>query len=194
MLTKALGVCGVIMFLFGIGLGVTLLGGRVRAIQADLYVPAAPVGGPCVDALEEVILPRRTMSENDSQTITVVLSNHGAEICEQSVAINAPNFEISPAESTQLISIPPGIGTAQTGWVLTPKKQGTFEIVIRIGAEMQIVGLSVTNVLGLTPLQAQLLSSAGSVLGPMLTLPWWYERWQKRQEKQKPKKSPVGTK
>ena len=40
--------------------------------------------------------------------------------------------------------------------------------------------ITVTDIFGLTPLQAKLLSYVGMICGPMLTIPWWYEQRQRR--------------
>jgi len=59
------------------------------------------------------------------------------------------------------------------------KEVGTFDLVLTIGGAITILGVTVTNALGLTAGQLQILSALSTILGPMLTVPWWFEQWQK---------------
>lgn len=47
------------------------------------------------------------------------------------------------------------------------------------------VGISVTNILGLQASQASLFSMVSATFGPILTIPFWLDKWQKRKEKVK---------
>jgi hypothetical protein len=70
-------------------------------------------------------------------------------------------------------------------WVLKPREISAFEIAITAGNQTQVIGIVVTNVLGFTAAQVQILSYVSSFLGPMLTAPWWYEQWEKRKKSRK---------
>ncbi len=51
--------------------------------------------------------------------------------------------------------------------------------------ESKDVGISVTNVFGLQASHASLLSIVSAAFGPILTIPFWLDKWQKRKEKEK---------
>ena len=144
------------------------------------------------------------MSEAESQVLTVVLSNDGLpgsfqktfgdnsrpSACEATMTLAAPDFNLGPPETSQTIRFPPGKDSARPTWVLSPKKAGTFRVVVSLESatserDAAQIGITVHTVLGLTPMQAELLSRVGSVLGPMLTIPWWasiISKWRARRE------------
>jgi hypothetical protein len=126
------------------------------------------------------------MTEQDSQSLTVVLSNDsGTGICETTLFVSAPNFVLSPAGTERLITLEAGAPPLTLIWIISPLQKGSFEIAVSAGNESRTIGLTITNILGLTAAQAQLLSYLATFLGPMLTAPWWYEQWQKwRKERQ----------
>ena len=145
----------------------------------------------CDKPLDEVVIKYRIMSENDSQSIVAILSNKSNKACAVFLRILAPNFTVSPLiQDTQLPSmfLNPGEVSHQI-WILTPEKTGTFDISISANNSGKIIGLTVKNLLGLSPTQTQVLSYIGSAFGPMLTIPWWMEKLQiknrKKTKKQK---------
>lgn len=138
----------------------------------------------------EVIPTQRVMSESDTQVLTVSLTNHNKTLtCDEDVGLDAPEFDVSPAiTSDRHMTIPPGQKRSLI-WILAPRKLGTFMIgagFSPLGIE-PVVGITVTNVFGLTIWQAQLLSSIGTFLGtffgPVLSFTWWYTLWKKRRKK-----------
>jgi hypothetical protein len=60
---------------------------------------------------------------------------------------------------------------------------------IFLSKDSENFSISVNSPLGIFAQIFQLLSSLGVFLGPMLTLPWWYEQWQKRKRQRKARKS-----
>ena len=56
------------------------------------------------------------MAENESQTLIIDLKNSGDD-CGTTVTINAPNFDISPYENKQDITLPSN-GTSSVIWIL----------------------------------------------------------------------------
>ncbi len=178
---KALAICGVVLLLGGVGLGLHLWSVASDARDLDSFdVPTSR--GKCFTTLENVSISKRIMSKTDSQALTAVLSNSDRnEDCEVVVSLNAPNFNISPHEPDRIINLPPQ-KRATISWILSPRELGTFEVEVSAALSSQIVGIKVTdNVIGpLSPLWVKVLSSIGYILGPMLTVPWWYEQWKKR--------------
>ena len=161
-------------------------GGLVARLLDGSVVSTA--AGPCRHPQMEVRIPRRTMTNNDSEALTVSLSN--PQECEVEVTIVAPNFQVNPTEQPRRIALTPG-AVSELSWVLVPREMGMHAIVVRAGLVEQSVGIVVTNTLGLTAGQAQILSYIGMFFGPALTFPWLYERWRSRREenkKEKPKK------
>lgn len=181
---RVLAISGVILLLGGVGLSVFLSWSASRARDLDralkMYFYAA---GPfsCLNPLEEVSIPKRVMSESESQALAVILSNNGAlEECEADVNLNAPNFTFSPPESKRTIRIPRGKRTATIAWILNPQKLGTFQVAVEANRQVHTVGIKVTNLFGLSAWQVQLISYIATFLGPMLTATWWYEKWRER--------------
>jgi hypothetical protein len=142
--------------------------------------------GNCRNIIRTVSLSKRVMTEKESQTLRVVVANRdGVGICETAVRLISPDFEVAPAATERLVALEPGGDPVTLLWILKPKETGSFEIVLTAGDQTQVLGIVVTNVLGFTAVQVQLLSYLSTFLGPMLTAPWWYERWEKRQKAKK---------
>jgi hypothetical protein len=186
---------GTILFIFGIGLAIILGAARLRAGGHDENVPIrGPVDSEpptCAPFIEpDVTLEQRLMSVQDSQALTVALANTGEIACDVTVALNAPNFAVSPPETQRTVRVWPGTET-KLNWVLSPHQLGTFSVAISVGSVQSVLGITVTNVLGLTARQAALLSALATFLGPILSAPWWVEQWQKWR-KQKAEQAAAG--
>lgn len=201
---RVLAVCGVILFLVGIALIVSTLPGILRAFALD----HKQVGGgqhttACGAALVSGGTPkwsidvRRLMSESETQALTVTLENPLPE-CSYKVEINSPEFNLSPSIPR---SIMPYTVTTQTStsfvWILSPTKLGTFAVAIELGTaganEVRVVGITVTSSFGLSLWQVQILSYISTALGPILTVAWWYDKWQERKRKKSDEASLAST-
>jgi hypothetical protein len=187
-LYRALALIGLAVAALALVLLLALLAARADATTVDRRpAPGTPVedaAGSCgVFVTSEVLLARRVMSEQASQSLTVALTNEGADACAVAVTLAAPDFRASPPQTQLTVTAAAG-ATTEHAWVISPLRAGDFEVAVIVGNSVTVLGISVTTVLGLTPLQAEILSLVGSVLGPMLTLPWWYERWQERRARQ----------
>jgi hypothetical protein len=133
----------------------------------------------------EVTAPDRVLSEDKSQAITVKTSNHMDGACRSTISLHAPGFDISPSKEDQQTVLP----VKQSGslsWILTPRKTGTFEISVSDIINTKIFGITVTNTFGLSSFQAKIASIIGSIFGPMLTIPWWWERLLNRKKPKQP--------
>jgi len=142
----------------------------------------------CSDVTNEISFSKPTISESDSLAVTVHLSNNDNRTCTGGVVLNAPNFDVSPARTTLRLELSPGHNTSSAVWILTPKKAGLFPITVSSGgytAFNTVSEVNVTDILGLTPTQAKILSYVGTFGGAMLTAPWWYEQLTKRRNKTK---------
>ncbi len=153
---------------------------QARNLDEVLENPNLPERpGPCLQLLADVAIERRVMTDRESQALTIDLHNENNIDCTTDVAVHAPDFRTSPLENTLTVEVPAGSRT-QLVWILSPRRSGTYQVAVAVGGEAELIGLSVTNVLGLTVAQAQIVSLFGTILGPMLTLPWWIGWWRRR--------------
>jgi hypothetical protein len=154
-----------------------------EAVDASFLTGESAQPSNCRDVIQSVTLPKRVMTEKESQTLRIVVANvNGVGICNTAVRLAALNFELAPPSTERVVSLEPGGDPVSLLWILKPVETGAFEIVLTAGDETEVLGLVVTNVVGLTALQVQILSYISSLLGPMLTFPWWYEQWEKRKK------------
>lgn len=142
-------------------------------------------GGPCTHPLSDVKLARTVISNKESVSLKVILSNDISEECKAQVTVSAPAFEISPSQQTKEINVPVGEDTANLVWIITPKNEGFHEIGIQAGLDVETIGISVTNILGLTPKQAQIVAYIGTFFGGPITFTGLYGHWKKYQDKKK---------
>ena len=182
---KVLAISGSVLFLGGIGLSLYLCSVASDARDLDSFDLPTSQGEGCSIPLEDLSTSNRIISKMDSQALTAILYNSDSnEDCEVAVSLNAPNFNISPPELDKIVNLPPR-KRATINWILSPRKLGTFEVTVSAGLSSRIVGIKVVDRIGLlSPFWVKVLSLIGSFLGPMLTLPWWYEQWQKPQDKE----------
>jgi hypothetical protein len=188
MLKRELAICGIILFLGGIGLlyyiQSSIINGAEKAYALD-HTPLPPLPAPCPYALLDVNVANRVMSEDDTQALTVVVQNNcpGKELTV-AVTLNAPEFNFSPNESIRTITIPTSEDSIRFNWILIPIKIGTFAVSLSTNQyETVTVGITVTNTFGLSLWQTQLLSYIGTFFGPALTFAWWYDRWKERKQR-----------
>jgi hypothetical protein len=121
--------------------------------------------------------------------MTATLANFGKEKCRVSITLDAPNFTTS-GEKKQSFSIARYAKT-EFNWVLSPDKPGTYTVVVSISTgddaaeiiDSKDVGISLTNILGLQASQASLLSMVSTAFVPILTVPFWLDKWKKRKER-----------
>jgi hypothetical protein len=135
-----------------------------------------------------------SMTDQESKILTVSFYGEN-EDCTTHVQLDITNFDISPSENVQDVSILVHQKT-QIKWVLYPKSQGKFSYVVSFpDPDSQALStdestVTVTNAVGLP---AWVTSNFGPlallVFGPMLTVPYWIDKcstWiKKRKGKQK---------
>lgn len=141
---------------------------------------------PCI---WDVGMAQRVLSENNSQTIVVNTENLIDVECQSELTLLAPGFDVSPRKETLLLKAQPK-SSGSIAWIVAPKSTGSYDLAISDGIDTRTVGVTVTNTLGLTATQSQVLAFLGSLFGPMLTVPWWFERWQQR-KRSRAQTSPV---
>ncbi|MBI4080923.1 MAG: hypothetical protein HY430_04095 [Candidatus Levybacteria bacterium] len=179
-----IGAIGIVVFLASVFLLTNLQKGESLAVALDdtgeAYGAISDDYTPCV---WNATPPERVMSENKSQAILIQVKNTAKKECVSYLSLRAPSFDFSPAKEEQKIALAPK-GSGSISWILTPRKTGSYEISVSDMLNTQIFGITVTNVFGLSAVQAKLFSIAGTLFGPMLTVPWWMDRWRQRKPKQ----------
>jgi hypothetical protein len=177
-------VAGVLLFLVGLVLGISLILQALRAISLDkTHTVHAMIGGDAPPFCTwEASLSARVMTQNTSQAVLVQVRNPADRECQSTVSLRAPGFEISPMREEQKIVLAAG-GTGSLSWLVTPHGTGAFQIAVSDILNTQILGVTVKDEYGLTAAQAKLLALVGSLFGPMLTVPWWVEKLNLRKPK-----------
>ena len=153
-------------------------------------------GHPCTNALSwDVTIAKSVMSDHETQSLTATITNKDRTApCEEDISLTAPEFDVSPNVVTRTLIVPPSKKISLI-WILDPTKLGTFALAVAFTAPsgFKQIGITVTNVFGLTIEQAQVLSYAGTFLGtflgPVLSFTWWYTIWKKRKKKKHPRTS-----
>ncbi len=180
---------GIVLFFYGLTLGNNLQQGEKLALSLDDKKKAfAAIGEDSLPScLWDVKTPDRVMAENKSQAIVIQTKNSAKKPCESYLSLRSTGFEKNPPKEEQKVTLPVG-GKGSISWILTPHKAGTFDIAVSDIINTKIFGITVTNIFGLTGTQAQYLSVISTLCGPMLTVPWWWDRWRQKKQKQEVKK------
>lgn len=156
----------------------------------QVYGGGQVISKPCQISffnIEETIVSNRVLSENDTGTITIIMSNTSNQECGTIVSLKALNVNVEPAGNVT-ISVPSGKRSRAYIWLFSPQKLGSFQLNVQAVPYSNTVGITVTNVLGLTAQQAHFLSLIGNFLGPAVTLPGLWgliKEWKSRNAKQK---------
>ena len=178
MLKTVIAVAGVLLFLVGLVLGISLILDALRAASLDetetIYA-AIGFDGPPFCAWD-ASLSERVMTQNTSQAVLVKLNNPADLACESTVALRAPGFDVSPMREEQKMVLAVG-AAGSLSWIVSPRRTGTFQIAVSDILNTKILGVTVKDEYGLTATQAKLLALVGSLFGPMLTLPWWVDKF-----------------
>lgn len=184
-----IGIVGILLFVFGIFLSNTLRNGERSASSLDgkktVFGMISDEGPP--PCSWDAKSPERVMADNKSQAVVIEVKNTDKKTCESILSLQAPSFETSPPKDEQKITVPAG-KAGSLSWILTPRKPGTYQIAVSDILNTKIFGITVTNMFGLTATQAKTFSFFSGLLGPMLTVPWWVDKWFQRKKKQEVKK------
>jgi hypothetical protein len=198
-MTRSLAIIGILIFCTSIALIIpfVLLSYQAHAIDNTKWtITAIHLSGeqeqlarlcPYLN-LHNMELEKRVMKDYESQSVKITLENRCQSDTKYEVSINAPNFGISPEDRKVVLEMRQN-ESKDVLWIITPTKVGNFNVVTTSLAGSVTQGIVVTNWLGMDPWLIQALSSAGVILGPAATLPWWYEkmRGQKSDQSRKSK-------
>lgn len=181
-----LGVLGAVLFAAGIVFAGAILVNTAGAAARDTsdINHGMVIGDPPCDW--KASISDRVMSENETRALVINTTNQFDEPCRSQIRIAAPGFLITPRSEEQTLAVPPKRSGA-VAWVLSPGKTGTFDVVVSDSLSTYALGVRVTDVLGLSAVQARIVSVIASVLGPMCTFPWWFDKWlQRRRRAERP--------
>ena len=179
---------GIVFFIFGVAFGLYLLAAGFKASVDAIFQSITSHLGPVplpLSWLETDVKCPMILSEKESAIVSIVLSNLSTNTANISVNLFAPTFTVSPLEPREVTILPNAI--VELSWVVAPNNMGNQIIMFSINNfdKSEVCGIAITNILGLTAKQAELLSLASSILGSSLSIPWMYERWQQHQKKRK---------
>lgn len=185
-MTKTLiAVTGVAVFMTSFILNNNFRKGERNALSLDKKeTKYGSIGEGPLPCAWEVKPPERIISEDKSQAVVLSIMNQSDTECESIVSLRAPGFDYSPVKEEQRIMLKEK-AKGSLSWILTPRKTGTYEIAVSDILNTRIFGITVTNTLGLSTVQAKVASVLGTLFGPMLTVPWWWEKLRKNKEGQK---------
>jgi hypothetical protein len=126
------------------------------------------------------------MAMNRSGAATVTLTAREPSACTMKVElVAAAPLKVSgknPDDITLTIERP----TDTRRWILSADQAGTWDIEVKAGGFRKPYTIEVTTVFGLSPLTTALIAGVSGVMGPMLTLPYWLERWRTRPATRRP--------
>ncbi len=203
MFKRILAICGLVLFLGSVGLGLYLAIGDLRASAlTSPHIPECGVDVLCSFSPGYGYLKlnnsNQTISVNETDALTITFDYvprpNDPQSAPMTITLLAPEFNINPGTSEKTV---PFSGYITLGWVLIPTQPGTFQVGIQVEApayqisDIQYIGITVTNVFGLSPWQIQLLSYIFTFLGPLLSAAWWYDKWKEHKRKKRSRAPPT---
>ena len=163
----------------------------LRAYQTDIKTspPRPPLPPPTIETaplpeiqalilprcrLEGLSLSRRVISTSDTTALSATVVHPNPELsdfsCSSTLSFHAPGVDITPG-NPRSIELSPEQRQITVQWTVEPRRSGNFFIVIQDESNhSDHVSLNVTNILGLSPFQAELVSLLSGFMGSTLTL------------------------
>jgi hypothetical protein len=197
---RVLAFLGAMLVLVAIAVGAGLLVLTFRALLSDatrpkhtelrsaLLPPLARVD-ICSPLGADILFPARVISINESRALLVVLSNWSPCDQQTTLAVYAPDFTVEPI-GIQTVMVP-AHSEYKKRWILSPRRAGEFTVVVDTPHLFREVGVTVTNIFGLSSRDASVLALFGGTAGPLLTLPYWFDLWRdwRRRRKAEPRRN-----
>lgn len=148
----------------------------VLALRATDRIDNVLLSAGCSSMPTEVQVSSRILTKESTATVTVTLTNSNAYVpCIVDASLIGTAFKIAPSEPRKTQVDPKGSVTIQ--WSVRPEVEGNHDLLLSVPpAPGRTIGVVVTSSWGLLPEQSRWLSLAGSILGPLLTVPWWLEK------------------
>jgi hypothetical protein len=157
----------------------TLIADAEKAMRLDTR-SAQFSGGPCTHSLQGVEVADRVLGVGHSFNLKINLNNDSAETCDARLIVEAATFD--DQQKTKVVSLPPGPLTLY--WNLAPKETGPQTINVDSALEQRTIGVFVRDHNYLPPHLVSASAGISAILGPILTIPWWIEFFQKRKARQ----------
>jgi hypothetical protein len=181
---KLFAILGILCLFVSINLAYNLKQGasRATALNDKKVIFAAVDENTPPSCTWDVTLDENVLSEDKSKAIVIKATNKAEKECQSIISLHAPGFDISPSKEEQNVKLPTQ-AKGSLSWIITPRRTGTYELAISDIINTKVFGITVTNTFGLSTFQAKTFSIIGSLFGPMLTIPWWYERIRQRKPK-----------
>jgi hypothetical protein len=142
----------------------------------------ARVAGNCVGLLRDIGDVSRRQIVGESFNLSCRLQAKEDESCDAEVSVLASAFDVSPKEPRKIAIARDEV---QLWWNLTPKYPGDQTLLVTVLNEQHSLGFVVREA-KLLPDWAGLVASAVCFLfGPILTVPFWVDRIEKRREEKR---------
>jgi len=124
----------------------------------------------------------RDLIKNESFTITMHVGRSDITQCENQVSVYAPGFDVKP--ESQKVSLPDKNLKKERDltFTLLPKQAGSQIITVAYNGGEDKLGFTVDELGYVPPWLSAWGGPITSLLGGMLTIPWWIERWDKKRE------------
>lgn len=203
MLRKLLALAGVTLFTLSIVIALLSETSTNKASPPDKAAPPAsqrsrdtkPQKKTSACDLKGVEAQPKTVSEKEGLVLVITLSSGSSTNCQDTLSLDAPNFSVT--SPTKAVSIPPDReGKSNTikqpsnkteqpeviSWRLAAKEAGKHQVVVETSTDSELVDVVVKGKIN----WSQWLSSMGTIFGPMLTIPYWLDRWRERKSRRRP--------
>jgi hypothetical protein len=183
MQNRVLAFVGMFLFLvLGVGLSVayTLAVKSIEPLALSMDGKTnLGVATPCAFIDLSISVPRRVLSETDSEVVTIEATNREDVGCTARVHFHAVQFDAVPEDRVQEITLQPGASTT-VSWTVTSQVIGAYTIAASAGNGNTRIGIAVTNVLGLNSKSLGTLQAIGYFLGIIMMLPLLSDLWKSR--------------
>ncbi len=172
---------GIVVLVFSVMTAKNIKNGENKALSLnDQKTGFGIIAGDIPPCSWNVNPPEKVISENKTEALSIDLTSSKDSECQSILSLRAPGFDFSPSKEEQTVNLAKG-SKGSISWILSPQKTGTFDIAVSDMVNTKIFGITVTNMFGLSAVQAKTASFAGTLFGPMLTVPWWWERLRRKQ-------------
>lgn len=136
--------------------------------------------GGCSHALQTAVAPNRTPVVGETIVIELIFSNTTSKNCDVGAFLDAAGFKKDP-EGGKTFTLQPGINHQY--WTISANQSGDHEIIVSSDLETRRLGLHVLSNQFFGSSTALMFSALLSILGPMTTMPWWLDWYDKRRRR-----------
>ena len=192
MLKQAVGVAGLVCLAFGWVLALLLAWAKVDASAADVFAGIVDGLSPS-QSLYALDCPY-ILAQQETGLVRATVLNPTDTPLNYRIQIEAPDFTVTGLPSVLTETIPAGTAVTFT-WLIQPKRTGGVGIKVKALSEEDLsrhpppsppswstsysqgCGVGVSQLGGLTVLQATVIGGSSLLSGLVLTTWWVYTRW-----------------